>query len=153
MKKPLFNMDNITKGKLDIRAGDYQEIFGGQSIRNYTPTPTIFSKSNSLGHNYTVTIMALKKTTPGTVERFKLAVKLFNIMGFHVKWDGSTKEPEVSWFDTEGWSHGFGTVELIRELLHKDYIDDGTRGTQAKVLHDVLKSTTKETMLVIDSYS
>lgn len=151
MKKPLFNMGNITKGKLDIHAGDYQEIFGGQSIRNYTPT--IFSKSNSLCHNYTATIMALKKATPGTVERFKLAVKLFNLMGFHVKWDGSTKEPEVSWFDTEGGSHGFSTVELIRELLHKDYTDDGTRSTQAKVLHDALKSTAKETMLVIDSYS
>lgn len=62
----------------------------------------------------------IKKTKGGTVERFRLAANLFVALGLQVKWDGTLNPPEVSWFDTEGWSNGLDISGMIHDKLYKD---------------------------------
>lgn len=156
MKNSIFNTGKVfdfPEGSLDIPTGKFQVTLPGQNNGTYTPPMSVNSKSNTCFYIYTRLDEAIRKTKGGTVERFKLAIKMFHLMGFHTQWDGTIKEPVVTWYDTEGWSVGIDCNAIIRDLLHKDYHQDTECKELAAEMHEELKAAHKETLITLDSYS
>lgn len=126
------------------------QVLGSQAVRR--------PMSGRGTHLINLLEQEIKKTKGGTVERFRLAANLFVALGLHVKWDGTTKAPEVSWFDTEGWSSGLDISGMIHDKLYKDpepVKDDADRlGEHFYTQLANLKANQKNVVdLTIDSYS
>lgn len=87
----------------------------------------------------------LRNTPPSTPERYELAIKLFNLMGYGVKQKDPTKEPEVFWTDFDG--DGKDTAEMIRNVLHKDYaVEIAERARSAEAITESMKRLVTDTI-------
>lgn len=99
----------------------------------------------------------IEETKGGTVERFRYACNLFTLMGFIVKWDGTTNAPQVTWYDTEGFSVDWDINGYIKSKLYDDFTppaDDVKLGEHFHAQVANLKANQKNVVdITIDSYS
>jgi len=163
MTKPIFNAGKVfdvstglldaTAGTFDVSTGTLEPLLNGTPINEYIHPPVINPKSNTSFYTYCALDAMLRKTKGGTVERFTVAVKLLVLMGFIVKWDGTTKEPEVTWFDFEGWSSKVDIPEMIRDILNKEYSTESIDNGTSFGLISAFKTDNKETVITLDSFS
>lgn len=99
----------------------------------------------------------IQETKGGSVERFRYACNLFKLMGFIVKWDGSENVPEVTWFDTEGFSADWDINGFIKSKLYDDFTppaDDVKLGEHFYAQVANLRANQKNVVdITLDSYS
>lgn len=150
-----------------LNAGALLDIPSGSYVTEDTPTVTphvigLSSPHRPMGGGLSMRAMSLcndgiAKTQGGTVERFNYACGLFKLMGFHVVWDGTTKQPDVTWYDTEGWSKDFDVTAFIKAKLYDDVEvkeDHQRLHEHFKTQVANLKGSEKNRVdLTIDSYS
>lgn len=155
MSKSIFNVGkvfDIPVGKIDMHVGTFDMSTGTFSATRSHP-PVMNPKSNTSFYAYQALDAMLRKTKGGTIERFTVAIKLLTLMGFSVKWDGTATEPEVVWFDIEGWSTGIDIPEMIHDILNKDYVTESIDHGTGFGLISAFKASDKETVITIDSFS
>lgn len=106
---------------------------------------------------YNLLEKGIQETKGGTLERYRYACNLFTLMGFIVKWDGTTNVPQVTWFDTEGFSVDWDINGYIKSKLYDDFTppaDDVKLGEHFYTQVANLKANEKNRVdLTIDSYS
>ncbi|ABY63291.1 hypothetical protein ST201phi2-1p468 [Pseudomonas phage 201phi2-1] len=159
MENTLFNkltesMQSFNTSPLfDIPTGKYLE--GGDLLKGLAGHAVLHKGGPSI-QLITKLWALVEEYEPNTVSRYTAAYHLLRVMGYDVRWEDTTKCPDVFWINTEG--NGEDEAKMIHDILHRDYklepkadLPEGLSGAE---LYEWFKGiNNKEPVLIIDSIS